>query len=187
MIYNSWVGSKVRLRSIVATDWQEFHQNDQDSECARLCDAIYFPRSEDGTRAWAERTAAQVAEGDNIFLAIETLDGQLVGSITANNCDRRHGTFRYGVAIFRSEWRKGYAADAIRILLRYYFEELRYHKVNAHVYAFNDGSRALQEHLGFMQEGILREMIFTQGQHYDEYVYGQTKEEFEQHHSYTLS
>ncbi|MCU6707378.1 GNAT family N-acetyltransferase [Paenibacillus sp. J5C_2022] len=177
---NIWTGLKVRLRSVIPSDWKEFHENDQDSECARLCDAIYFPRSEDGTKDWAERTSTKAPEGDNVFLAIETHDGTLVGSITANSCDTRNGTFKYGVAIFRKHWRKGYASEAIRVLLRYYFEELRYCKVNAYVYAFNEGSRVLQEHLGFVQEGVLREMIFTKGKHYDEYVYGLTKDEFEQ-------
>ncbi|MGX4584456.1 GNAT family N-acetyltransferase [Paenibacillus chitinolyticus] len=60
-----------------------------------------------------------------------------------------------------------------------YFEELRYQKVTAHVYAFNEGSIALQEHLGFVQEGRLRNMIYTKGQHYDEFVYGLTKREYE--------
>jgi RimJ/RimL family protein N-acetyltransferase len=44
--------------------------------------------------------------------------------------------------------------------MRYYLEELRYQKVNAHVYAFNEGSVTLQEHLGFVQEGRIRDMIF---------------------------
>jgi RimJ/RimL family protein N-acetyltransferase len=179
MIANAWTGPKVRLRQVAPSDWKSFHENDQDSEGARLCDALYFPRSEEGTKAWAERTSSMTSEGDNAFLAIETLDGTLVGSISTSGCDTRNGTFKYGVAIFRHHWRKGYASEAILLLLRYYFEELRYRKANAYVYAFNEGSRALHERLGFVQEGILREMIFTKGKPHDEYVYGMTKEEFE--------
>ncbi|MFF2017699.1 GNAT family N-acetyltransferase [Paenibacillus sp. NPDC058177] len=179
MINNIWTGDKVRLRVIVPTDWDKFHNNDLDSESARLCDMIYFPRSEEGTKNWAEHQASKGPDGDNIMLAIETLDGNLVGSINAHNCDTRHGTFKYGVAIFREHWRKGYAAEAVMILLRYYFEELRYQKVNAHVYAFNEGSIALQESLGFVQEGRLRNMIYSKGQHFDEYVFGLTKSEYE--------
>ncbi|MFE4714349.1 acetyltransferase [Bacillus sp. FJAT-27264] len=179
MINNIWTGDKVRLRAIVPTDWEKFHNNDLDSESARLCDMIYFPRSEEGTKNWAEHQASKSPEGDNIMLAIETLDGSLVGSINAHNCDTRHGTFKYGVAIFREHWRKGYASEAVMILLRYYFEELRYQKVTAHVYAFNEGSIALQERLGFLQEGRLRNMIYSKGQHFDEYVFGLTKSEFE--------
>ncbi|MBD8497933.1 GNAT family N-acetyltransferase [Paenibacillus arenosi] len=180
MINNIWSGKKVRLRAILPTDWAKFHHNDFDSESARLSDVIYFPRSEEGTKTWAEHQAAQGPNGDNIMLAIETNDGELVGSISTRSCDPRHGTFKYGVAVFREHWRKGYASEAVMIVLRYYFDELRYQKVNAHVYAFNDGSTALQERLGFVQEGRLRNMIFTKGQHFDEFVYGLTKSEYEQ-------
>ncbi|CAM3256562.1 GNAT family protein [Paenibacillus lupini] len=174
-----WAGKKVRLRPVQASDWDKFHHNDMDSENARLCDEIHFPRSEEGTRQWAEHQAANTYDGDNIFLAIETLDGTHIGSICTNNCNPRHGTFKYGVSIFREHWRNGYATDAVMILLRYYFKELRYHKVNAHVYAFNEGSIALQEHLGFVQEGKLRNMIYTMGKQHDEYIYGLTKLEYE--------
>ncbi|OPA78686.1 GNAT family N-acetyltransferase [Paenibacillus selenitireducens] len=173
-----WSGIKVRLRPILPTDWEKFHHNDFDSEGARLCDVIHFPRSEDGTRSWAAHQASNTSNGDNISLAIETLDGELVGSIGTNSCNSRHGTFKYGIAIFREHWRKGYASEAVLILLRYYFEELRYQKVNAHVYAFNEGSSALQEHLGLIQEGRLRNMIYTKGQYFDEYVYGLTQSDY---------
>ncbi|MBP1965476.1 GNAT family N-acetyltransferase [Paenibacillus aceris] len=174
-----WSGKKVRLRPILSSDWEKFHQNDFDSEGARYCDIIYFPRSEEGTKAWASQQSVNAPVGDNVMLAIETLDGELVGSISTNSCDRRHGTFKYGAAIFRGHWRKGYASDAIKVLLRYYFEELRYQKVTAHVYAFNEGSIALHEQLGFVQEGRLRNMIFTKGQYFDEFVFGLTKSEYE--------
>ncbi|WP_339845398.1 GNAT family protein [Paenibacillus sp. FSL W7-1088] len=175
---NIWTGHKVRLRAILPTDWDKFHNNDSDSDCARLCDVINFPRSEEGTKAWAEHEASRGPDGDKIMLAVETLDGVLVGSISSNNCDTRNGTFTYGVAIFREFWRNGYASEAVKILLRYYFEELRYQKVTAHVYAFNQGSLELHERLGFVQEGKLRNMVFTNGQHYDEYLYGLTKSEY---------
>lgn len=177
---NIWEGKKVRLRAILPNDWEKFHENDQDSEGARFCDAIYFPRSADGTKAWTEQEASKGPHGDNRMLAIETLDGDLVGSINSHSCDRRNGTFKYGVAIFRAEWRKGYASEAVKILLRYFFYELRYEKVTAHIYAFNINSIRLQEQLGFKLEGKLRNMIFTNGIHYDEYVYGLLRSEFDE-------
>lgn len=120
----AWDGLKVRLRPVLP--------------------------SEEETRQWAERQALNTSNGDNVFLAIETFDETLIGSISTNSCNSRNGTFKYGVSIFRDHWRNGYASDAIKVVLRYYFKELRYRKVNAHVYGFNDGSLALQEHLGFI-------------------------------------
>lgn len=177
---NNWTGASVRLRAIVPEDWLKFHSNDQDTESARLSDAIYFPRSEEGTRQWTLETAAKGPAGDQIMLAIENLKGELVGSISAHSCDSRNGTFKYGIAIFRDHRRKGYATEAIFILLRHFFHELRYEKAGANVYSFNESSIEMQKRLGFTQEGQLRGMIFTNGRRHDELVFGMLKSEFDE-------
>lgn len=180
---NCWMGTTVRLRAIMTEDWTQFHRNDQDTDSARTSDAIYFPRSEPAARQWAEETAAKGAAGDSIMLAIEDAAGELVGSINAHSCDSRNGTFKYGVAIFRGHWRKGYAYEATQLLLRYFFHELRYEKGVASVYSFNESSIRLQERLGFTLEGRLRSMIFTQGKRHDELLFGLLRSEFDAKHS----
>jgi RimJ/RimL family protein N-acetyltransferase len=64
------------------------------------------------------------------------------------------------------------------LVLRYFFEELRYQKVTVHTQGNNTPSIRLHERLGFRLEGCLRRMAYTQGQFHDELVYGLTIEEF---------
>jgi RimJ/RimL family protein N-acetyltransferase len=151
---------------------------DQDSETGRTGSWISFPRAPEATRKWAEETAAAVPEDDNFRWMIERLDGTSVGTILTHSCNRRVGTFGYGVTIAREHWRQGYATEAIRIVLRYFFDELRYQKVTVQVYAFNEGSTKLHEQLGFQPEGRLRRMVYTDGQYHDVLVFGMTAEEF---------
>jgi RimJ/RimL family protein N-acetyltransferase len=66
----------------------------------------------------------------------------------------------------------------VRLVLRYYFEERRYQKCSVYVYDFNAPSQRLHESLGFTQEGRLRRMLYSGGEHHDVLVYGITKEEF---------
>ncbi len=47
------------------------------------------------------------------------------------------------------------------------------------VYAFNERSIRLHEKMGFQKEGQIRRAVYTNGQYYDEILYGMTKEEFE--------
>jgi RimJ/RimL family protein N-acetyltransferase len=178
MHYNIWQGQRVRLRAIEPGDWEVFHANDADSEAARLGYCIPLPRSAAASQTWAEGEAKQ-AQSDNMRFAIETLDRELVGTINTTHCNPHTGTFGYGVAIFRPHWRKGYAREAILLVVRYYFHELRYQKVTTSVYDFNDASLALHQSLGFVQEGRLRRMGFTGGTYFDEIVVGMTREEFE--------
>jgi RimJ/RimL family protein N-acetyltransferase len=176
---NIWQGQRVRLRGVEPGDWQTFDRWDQDSEVARLCYHIEFPRSQEGTKKFAAEAATAEPKGHAYRWMIETLDGVPVGTINTHSCDLRHGTFGYGLAIAREHWRQGYASEAVCLVLAYYFRELRYQKVTAHVYAFNEGSIRLHEKLGFQLEGRLRRMVFTDGAYHDELVFGMTAVEFE--------
>jgi RimJ/RimL family protein N-acetyltransferase len=102
-----------------------------------------------------------------------------VGIINTFECSRRHGTFKYGLSIDRRHWGKGYAREAIAIVLRYYFRELRYQKATVHIYTFNARSIGLHAKIGFKREGRLRRMAYTNGIYYDDIVMGQTAEEFD--------
>ncbi|MDP5276274.1 GNAT family N-acetyltransferase [Chengkuizengella axinellae] len=175
MSFNIWEGKVVKLRPIETSDWEEFHKDGLDSEIARLNDTIYGPRTQEGTRKWTEDESNKGWDGHHFRLAIENHDGDLVGSINTFDCDSRNGTFYYGVSIFREYWKKGYASDAVKIILRYFFDELRYQKANALVYNFNEGSIHLHNHLGFTKEGCLRNMVYTNGEYHDIL----TKEEFQ--------
>jgi RimJ/RimL family protein N-acetyltransferase len=178
MTPNIWQGNRVRLRAIEPSDWETFDSWNQDTEMERRAYWIPFPQSKERVRQWAETTAQKVPENDTSFLVIESLAGEVAGSVNTNRCDRRQGTFSYGIAIRREHQRKGYASEAIRLLLRYFFAELRYQKVIASVYSFNEPSIRLHESLGFQLEGRLRRMIYTDGQFHDELIYGLTAEEF---------
>jgi RimJ/RimL family protein N-acetyltransferase len=178
MSYNIWQGDKVRLRAMESQDWAIFHKSDDDTEVARLCYEIPFPRSTEGSIHWAEATANSAPQEDAYRMVIENVQGEVVGNLITIECNRRNGTFKYGIAILREHWRKGYASEAIKLLLRYFFLELRYHKVTVQVYDFNNASLKLHQKLGFRVEGCLRHMIYTNGHYHDEYVLGMTAEEF---------
>jgi RimJ/RimL family protein N-acetyltransferase len=174
-----WQGHRVRLRPVEPDDWPTFHAWDADDHVARQAFLVPLPRSAEATRQWTERAATRDPSGDEHRWVIADRDGAMVGTINTHGCDRRLGTFSYGIAVATEHGGRGYGAEAVRLVLRYYFHELGYQKVTVHVYEFNAASRALHERLGFVQEGRLRRMIYTAGRHWDTLVYGQTREEFE--------
>jgi RimJ/RimL family protein N-acetyltransferase len=180
--HNVFAGQRVRLRGIEPEDWETFYAWNADSEAARRDWRIPFPVSKEYQRRWAEKQAVQDGADDSFRFVIETFAGEMVGSIVSSRCDRRNGTFTYGLAIGSEHRRKGYASEAIWLLLGYFFGELRYQKVTAHVYSFNEPSLALHEKLGFVREGCLRRMQYTAGQYFDEVIFGMTAEEFAARH-----
>ena len=171
-------GEKVRLRAVETGDWEVHYQWNLDSDNGRMTDEVWFPTSRTFVQDWAERESKRREEEDAFRFQIETLAGELVGTINTHSCNLRCGTFKYGLAIRPDQRRKGYASEAIGLVLGYYFSERRYQKVNAEVYSFNQPSIALHERLGFVLEGRLRRMIYSGGVFHDALVYGLTQEEF---------
>lgn len=180
-----WQGKLVRLRAIEPDDAEHFYHLNLERDVDRSLFMVYPPSSLASQRAWVEK-AAREGFGDNQsfrFQIEELTSGQLVGSIDTHHLDQRVGTFEYGLSV-REQYRgHGYAADAILLVLRYYFFELRYQKANPNVYEFNDASIRLHEKLGFQLEGRRRRSAFSNGDFYDVLLYGITIEEFRELHA----
>lgn len=176
-----WTGTRVRLRGIEPDDWSAFMRFAADEE--RLGDLLHPPRSAEGYRAWAKEQATAQPDGDRFQLAIEAVDtGETVGAVGSHHADPHVGWFEYGVTIGADHRRKGYAAEAVVMLLRFMFAERRFHKCGARIFAHNEASLALQRRLGFIEEGRLREHVFFAGRHHDLVMMGMLADEFARQH-----
>jgi RimJ/RimL family protein N-acetyltransferase len=177
-VTNFWQGPHIRLRAIEPGDIEAVVAWNLDSDLGRHIDCVWPPQSRESVRQWIERMAAREPVDDVFFFIIENPTGEVVGQIDTHHVSRRTGTFMYGVSVRAEHRRRGYASEAILLVLRYYFEELRYQKVTVEVHADNPASLRLHERLGFQQEGRLRRMLYTGGQYVDVFMLGMTAEEF---------
>ena len=175
---NFWQGELVRLRAVEVTDWQHFYAWNEDTYFEQTTHSIHFPQSQEKLKKWVAEVTLAEPNKDEFRWVIENLAGEFVGTLNTHTCDPRQGTFQYGLAIRREYWRQGYASEAIQIVLRYFFGELRYQKVNVHIYDFNQASLDLHRKLGFQEEGRLRRMGYAGGQYFDWILMGMTREEF---------
>jgi RimJ/RimL family protein N-acetyltransferase len=174
-----WTGRRVRLRGIEPEDWEEFGKFDQDTESQRKAYIVFPPRSAEAQKAWAKECAESKPDNDTVRLAVESLDeGVLTGLISTHNVDARAGRFSYGIALGAEHHRRGYATDAVRLLLTFMFRERRFHKCEAGAWSFNSASIAFHRSFGFTEEGRLRDHDFADGRYYDEVLFGMTAEEF---------
>lgn len=180
-----WVGELVRLRGVEPEDWETFQRFDQNTTAMRMAEMVHPPRSAARQREWAQQTALKDPDGDRFMLAIESLaDGVLVGMTSTALIDHRAGRFMYGVALGSEHYRRGYASDAVPLLLNFMFGERRFHKCEASVWAFNEPSLALHRKLGFREEGRLKDHEFFAGRHHDVALFGMTAPEFAERHPY---
>jgi RimJ/RimL family protein N-acetyltransferase len=183
-----WQGDKIRLRSGQLSDWETIYQESTDSEDIRLVQSgIELPLSPEMAKAEAEKYANFVDTSHRISFAIETLSGELAGGINIHSKDQKHGTFGFGIRINRSYQQQGFAEEALRIILRYAFYELRYQKCNSFCVHVNECSIRLHRKVGFIEEGRRRRSVYTNGQYYDNLLFGLTREEFDENEQSRLS
>jgi RimJ/RimL family protein N-acetyltransferase len=173
-----WQGTRVRLRAIEPDDWETFFTWNRDDDMLRRLDFVHFPMSREAVRQQVAGYAVERPNDDAFRFVIEDREERIVGGIGMHDCDRRVGSFAYGLNVLPEHRRKGYASEAVHLVLGYYFRELRYQKCTVQVYDFNEASIALHERLGFQREGRMRRMGYTEGRHFDVLIYGITADEF---------
>ena len=105
-------------------------------------------------------------------------DDQLIGSITLFNLDFNHRRAEIGYALAREHWGRGYMNEALMALLKYAFEVLDLHRIEADVDPRNTASIKTVEHLGFQREGYLRERWQVNGEIQDAFFYGLLRHEW---------
>lgn len=181
IIYSNyyWQDEEIRLRAIEPEDWEGFYYNRFDTPARRLLEcAVELPPTMTEAKSFVEKFSAFSTNNGRIMFTIESLNGENVGGINLNSIDERNGTFSIGIQIDRDHRGKGYGTRAVRILLRYAFYERRLNKFNDSVLEGNEASATMMRKLGCIQEGVRRQVIYTDGKYHDLILFGLTKDEF---------
>ena len=175
-----WQGEKVRLRPLRTEDAEQAYIDSLDSPSRQLLQlGIELPTSTKSLKEFLEKYADCKDVNGLIIFAIENHEGEYVGGISLHARDQKNGVFSFGVNTNASHRKKGYAEDAVRILLKYCFYEQRYQKCNSACIHTNTASIRLHKKLGFIEEGRRRRRWFLNGQYYDDVLFGLTREEFD--------
>jgi RimJ/RimL family protein N-acetyltransferase len=176
-----WQGGRVRLRPVSVDDAEGSYLESLDSPSRQVLQlGIELPTSVEKLKEVLARYADCKDVDGIIILTIEDLEGNDVGGISWHTRSPKNGTFSFGITVGRSHRGKGYAEEAVRILLRYCFLERRFQKCNSACVHTNEPSIRLHGKLGFIEEGRRRRQWFMNGQYYDDLLFGLTREEFEE-------
>lgn len=81
-------------------------------------------------------------------------------------------------------WGKGYATEAVILLVDYAFQELDLLRVYAYIFEYNTASMRVLEKVGFEKEAIIKSSIIKEGKVFDEHLYSIRKNEKRYRKSY---
>jgi RimJ/RimL family protein N-acetyltransferase len=167
-------GLRVRLRSVQVSDLPLFKSEMELSPSyLKRSDSIWLPHHDESIEALVMSLVeanmrlpfptAWVIENENMYK---------IGLISLHSFDARHLVFSYGISLLSAFQGRGYAYEAVNLLLHYMFNQICYFKCLAKTYSFNNNSIALQQKVGFKMEGILKESYFINGKFADVFLWG---------------
>jgi ribosomal-protein-alanine N-acetyltransferase len=155
------VGERVYLRAPLKRDEAEFVALNRAS--VRLHRGLVSPPVEaQQFEAWLKRSRRKDIA---CFLICRVEDGAIVGAVVLSQIVR-FSSFRsayLGYYVGEPYSGKGYMTEAIQLMLRYAFEHLRLHRLEANIQPENAASIALVRRAGFRCEGYSRRYVKISG------------------------
>jgi RimJ/RimL family protein N-acetyltransferase len=158
-------GHRVRLRPFTEGDLDTLWEMLNEPEGRRLT-GTHQRFTRDASDGWY-RSRGQ--DTDRLDLAIATLDDdRSVGEVAVMDLEptNRSCSFRIGLS-HPDLYGRGYGREATMLVLDHVFDDLRLHRVELDVFAFNHRARRLYQQLGCRGEGIKRDALFQDGRYHD--------------------
>ncbi|GLC31055.1 GNAT family N-acetyltransferase [Clostridium omnivorum] len=171
-------GKKVKLTSINEKDIKSITKWYSDIDFLRFFDtAPALPKTEVQLGQWIKSVQDSY---NSVAFAIRPIEEEeIVGYIELDKISWIHGVATVGIGIGTSEHRgKGFAKEALKLLMELAFNELNLHRLQLNVFNYNERAIMLYESLGFKREGTYREFIHRDGRRWDMYLYGILRDEW---------
>ncbi len=127
--------------------------------------------TEEHTRAFIQRFLEWQAESPrrkHPFAVLLQRTGALIGICSVRKDAADSHEAEIGFELSWEQWGHGYATELGEELLRFGFEDLHLHRIQAHCIAENHASARVLEKLGMRLEGTLRDKQFQKGRYWDE-------------------
>jgi RimJ/RimL family protein N-acetyltransferase len=105
--------------------------------------------------------------------------GEFIGTGLIYHINRKSLRARWGILLAPKFWRQGIGTEVGQMLIKYAFEGLGMRKLCSGTHSGNIGSQKLQEKLGFVREGVLRQQFILCGEPHDDLLYGMLRKEWE--------
>lgn len=161
-------GERVTLRPLTAQDADVIFAFN-DSEVSRLTGTTKNHTLEHYRSHYASLKTAT----DRADYAIISETDELVGEVVINDIDWHSRVANFRIALFdRRFFDKGYGSEAAALMLRHAFKTLKLHRLELEVFDFNTRALHVYETLGFVREGLKRDVLLWKDTYHNAVVMG---------------
>jgi RimJ/RimL family protein N-acetyltransferase len=163
---------ELRRATVDDVDWLVELMNGEETE-PFLSGARAFDR--EGILADVERSLAEPEKSGRLIILV---DGERAGVMGFQERSEAHRIASLGGLAVHPRFRgRGVADDAARLLQRYLFLELGFHRLELSCYGFNERAIRHSERVGFVREGVRRRAYLRHGEWQDAVEFALLREE----------
>lgn len=105
--------------------------------------------------------------------------GKLIGTIGFHVWSIQNSHAEVGYALSKDYWNKGIMTEAFAEVIKFGFEKMNLHRIEATCKPANTASETVMLKCGMSYEGILRERLFAKGMYHDLKMYSILKSDWE--------
>jgi ribosomal-protein-alanine N-acetyltransferase len=162
---------RLLLRQITFDDAEDIHVIRSNEAVMEFINRP-LPKSIDDTKELVQRVYKSFETSDGILWGI-TLKGDptVVGTMAFWRIEKEHHRAEIGYLLRPDFQGKGIMQEALTVALKYAFDTMKLHSIEANVNPQNAASIKLLERNGFVREGYFKENFFANGKFFDTATY----------------
>lgn len=165
------VTERLLLRSITVNDVNEIFFLRSNKELLTYLDKAP-EKSVEETLAFIESIQKNIENNDSILWGISLKEtGIIVGTICYWRIEKQHYRAEIGYVLNQAQQGKGIMDEAIKAVLKYGFETMQLHSVEANINPANASSRKVLIKNGFIKEAFFKENYYYNGKFIDSEIY----------------
>ena len=166
-------GKNIKLRAIEPTDVDILYHWENDNKIWHLSNTV-TPFSRFDLEQYVISSQQDIFTTKQLRLMIDKIEKGnqkvTIGSIDLFDFDPANKRAGIGILIGKEERRKGYAAEALELLLEYCFKILHLHQIYCNITINNTASLNLFKKHNFVIIGIKKEWLHIKDEWVDEYI-----------------
>ena len=172
--------SRLTFREFTVDDYDAVHVYASDPEVTRY--TAFGPNTPEQTMGFLQFVSDESSQADRAnytFALIHKQTNKLIGSCGSMRSDTNGPQYSFGYVLHKDWWRQGLASEATAALVKFGFDELRAHRLWAHVFLGNTASERLLQKLGFRYEGCTLKSFFVRDAWHDLQTFAMLRSEWE--------
>lgn len=170
------------VRTVSVEDADAMYQYRSDPDTSQYLTTI--PRSADDIAEMISKSSVvmDVPGSWYQFVLVESTNNTLIGDIGVHflETDPENTQVEIGYTLDKMYRGKGYATEALRVIIDYLFNTLKKRRIIASIDPSNSASIRLVERLGFRKEAHFVESLFFHGKWVDDLIYAILAKEWRQ-------